>query len=130
MALEITITPAGPAPIYRQIVDQVRHAVAVGIYRPGDALPSVRCLAERLVINPNTVVKAYGALVRDGLIESRQGRGYFVAERRQVYSEAERARRLDLALGALLSEALALGFAPGEIRAALEHKLARLPGGG
>src|ERR1700753_1363325 len=59
----------------------------------GDQLPPVRTLAETLVINPNTVARAYQELIREGLLESRAGRGVFVAERRQVFSEADQARR-------------------------------------
>ena len=126
MALEFRIATGSTTPIYRQIVDQVRHAVGVGCRQPGEQLPSVRALAEQLIINPNTVAKAYANLVRDGLIESRRGRGYFVADRRQIYSNAERTRRLEHALEAFLSEMLVLDFAPQEIRAALDRKLSRI----
>ena len=126
MALEIRVTPGSPTPIYRQIVDQVRHGVAGGARRPGDALPSIRTLAEQLVINPNTVAKAYGELIRDGVIEARQGRGYFIAERRQIYSDSERNRRLDDALQAFLSDALVLNFTPDEIRSAIDRELSRI----
>src|SRR6516225_6660753 len=101
----VSVTTGSGTPIYRQIVDQVRLAVATGALRPGDALPSVRGLAERLVINFNTVAKAYGELVRDGVLESLQAKGFFVAEKRQVYSEAERRRRLRQALDAFVQEA-------------------------
>lgn len=123
MALEFRISTGSPMPIYRQIVDQVRHAVAVGHQHAGDQLPSVRALAETLVVNPNTVAKAYAELVHDGVLESRQGRGFFVADRRQVFSRPERLRRLEQALDALLSEALVLNFTPDEIRAALDKRL-------
>jgi len=110
-------------PIYRQIVDQVRMAAATGVIPPGHALPSVRSLAEQLVINPNTVAKAYGELVRDGVLESRQSLGYFVAPKRQVYSTAERTRRLRLAAAAFVKEAIFLDFAADEIQAAVEEIL-------
>ena len=129
--MQLYVYPGDELPIYRQIVDQVRHGVAVGLQQPGDLLPSVRALAEQLVINPNTAAKAYGELVHDGLIEARPGRGYFVADRRQVYSRAERLRRLEQALGVFLSETLVLNFTPEEIRAALDKKLAAVePDGG
>ncbi len=131
MALAFRISTGSPTPIYRQLVDQVRHSVAVRSQQPGDPLPSVRALAEQLVINPNTVAKAYAELVRDGLVEARQGRGYFIGDRRQIYSKTERTRRLDQALDTFLSEALVLNFAPDELRAALDKKLARVaPGPG
>jgi GntR family transcriptional regulator len=69
------------------------------------------------------VAKAYSELVRDGVIESRQGRGYFVADRRQVYSDAERNRRLGGALQSFLSDALVLNFTADEIRSAIDRGL-------
>jgi GntR family transcriptional regulator len=120
------ITTGSGTPIYRQIVDQVRLAVATGVLSPGDALPSVRSLAERLVINFNTVAKAYGELVRDGVLESLQSKGFFVAEKRQVYSEAERLRRLGQSLDAFIREAVFLDFSDDEIRKAVDDKLAEL----
>lgn len=130
MALQFHIVTGGTTPIYRQIVDQVRREVALGMLAAGQPLPSVRALAEQLVVNPNTVARAYGELVRDGLVEARQGRGFFVVDRRQVYSDAERARRLGVALDALLSEVLVLDFKADELRAALDERLAQfLPPG-
>jgi GntR family transcriptional regulator len=66
-------------PIYLQLVEQVKHAIETGALRPGDQLPSIRPLAEELVINANTVAKAYRELEREGVIELRQGAGAFVA---------------------------------------------------
>jgi len=123
LALELRVTPGSPTPIYRQIVDQIRHGVAGGLRRTGDSLPSIRGLAEQLVVNANTVAKAYSELVRDGVIESRQGRGYFVADRRQIYSDAERNRRLEGALQSFLSDALVLNFTADEIRSAIDRGL-------
>src|ERR1700737_4071586 len=96
-AFQINITTGANTPIYRQIVDQGRLAVATGALAAGHAMPSVRSLAERLLLNANTVAKAYGELVRDGVLESQQSLGFFVAEKRQIYSRAERLRRLRLA---------------------------------
>jgi GntR family transcriptional regulator len=122
----VRITTGSGTPIYRQIVDQVRLAVATGALTAGDALPSVRSLAERLVINFNTVAKAYGELVHDGVLESLQGKGFFVAEKRQIYSKAERLRRLGQALDAFIREAAFLDFTDDEIRKAVDEKLAEL----
>lgn len=124
--LPISITTGSGTPIYRQIVDQVRIAVATGTLSPGDELPSVRALGERLAINPNTVAKAYGELVRDGVLGSQQGRGFFVAEKRQVYSRAERLRRLRQAVETFIQEAVFLDFAADEIRKAVEDELIAL----
>lgn len=123
MALDLQIATGSNVPIYRQIVDQIRCAVAAGQLAVGDKLPSVRAMAERLVVNPNTVAKAYNDLVRDGVIESRHGLGVFVAKRRAIYTRAERVRRLDAALDTFLSEALVLDFNPEEIQEALQKRL-------
>lgn len=123
MSLEFQIVLGGE-PIYRQIVDQVSRAAATGRLRPGDALPSIRVLAETLVINPNTVARAYRDLVAQGAVEARQGVGYVAAERRRILSAEERRRRLDQALDPLVQEALVLDLGTGEIVAALEKRLA------
>ena len=70
--------PALGVPIYLQLMEQVKHAIETGALRPGDQLPGIRPLAEELVINPNTVAKAYRDLERQGLVVARQGRGTFV----------------------------------------------------
>jgi GntR family transcriptional regulator len=126
-AFQINITTGSGTPIYRQIGDQVRLAVATGALTPGDPLPSVRNLADRLVVNANTVAKAYAELVRDGVLESQQGLGFFVANKKhQVYSRAERLRRLKQALEAFVHEAVFLDFTADEIRKAVDEKLADL----
>ena len=75
------IDPGSHVPIYLQIADAVRAAVAAGVYRSGETLPSLRAMAVRMHVNPNTVQRAYDALEREGLIYSQRGRGLFVAER-------------------------------------------------
>jgi GntR family transcriptional regulator len=125
-AFRVTVTTGAGTPIYRQIVDQVRLAVATGALPPGHAMPSVRGLADELVINFNTVAKAYGELVRDGVLESLQGKGFFVAEKRQIYSKAERLRRLRRAAEDFIHEAVFLDFTADEVRRAVDEKLAEL----
>ena len=122
---QVQITTGGDAPIFRQIVDQVRVAVVTGKLSIGDPIPSVRALAAELVVNHNTIAKAYAQLVRDGVIESQQGRGYFVARKRQIYTQAECNRRLAAALDPVLSEAVTLGFSTDQILAFVEKRLRR-----
>jgi GntR family transcriptional regulator len=122
----VHITTGSGTPIYRQIAEQVRLAVATAALAPGDALPSVRTLAERLVINFNTVAKAYAELVRDGVLESLQGKGFFVAQKRQIYSKAERLRRLRQAVDDFIHEAVFLDFTADEIRKVVDEKLEAL----
>jgi GntR family transcriptional regulator len=126
---QINITTGAGTPIYRQIVDQVRLAAATGTLSAGDSLPSVRSMAERLLINSNTVAKAYSELVREGVLESHQGLGVFVAPKRQIYSKVERLRRLRGALDNFVHEAVFLDFTADEIREAMDEKLAELDWG-
>jgi GntR family transcriptional regulator len=86
MGISFTINTGSDTPIYRQITDQVRLAVATGRLTVADQLPSVRALAEELVLNPNTVARAYTDLAREGLIESKPGRGVFIIRKRKVFS--------------------------------------------
>ena len=125
-AFHVQITTGARTPIYRQIVDQVRLAAATGALPAGHAMPSVRSLAEQLLVNPNTVVKAYAELVRDGVLESHHGLGFFVAAKRQVYSSTERQRRLQQALDAFIHEVVFLDFTADEIRKAVDEKLDEL----
>ena len=69
------LNPKSHVPIYQQIVDGIRSSIAAGIFRPGEILPSVRVLAVDAQVNPNTVQRAYEELERQGVIESRRGRG-------------------------------------------------------
>ena len=71
--------PSSGVPIYLQLMEQVKHAIETGALRPGDQLPGMRPLAEELVINPNTVAKAYRELEHEGVIELRHGAGAFVS---------------------------------------------------
>ena len=122
----IQVTTGAGTPIYRQIVDQIRLAVATGVLSPGDTLPSVRSVADQHTINFNTVAKAYAELVREGVLESLQGKGFFVAQKRQIYSRPERLRRLRQAVESFIHEAVVLDFSAEDIRKAVDEKLAEL----
>ncbi|MGI4789944.1 MAG: GntR family transcriptional regulator [Janthinobacterium lividum] len=124
MALELTIATGSSIPIYKQITDQVCMAIATGQLAPGDPLPSVRSVAERLVVNPNTVARAYADLARDGRVVTQPGRGLTVAPRRQMLSEDERERRLEAALEEFVREVVFLDFGREEIGRRLAEKLA------
>lgn len=96
-------------PVYRQIVDQVRGAVASGSLHAGDQLPTVRQLAVDLEVNPNTIVRAYRELEYDGLLETHQGTGTFISEQKIPRSDDERQRQL----GQIVSDAIARAGAAG-----------------
>jgi len=116
MPLNCHVSSSSLVPIYRQIVDQVRQAVVRGALVPGEALPSVRAMAEELLINPNTVARAYQELIRDGIAESQAGKAVVIAERRRVYVAAERQRRIRPMVEALVREAEVLGFSAEEVQ--------------
>ena len=122
VTLDIQVATGSTTPIYWQIVDHVTRAVANGELRSGEQLPSVRSLAERLVINPNTVSRAYSDLVRDGVIEARRGVGLFVTERRSVLTDMERGRLLNQALDVFLHDIRLLDFSREDVTARLESR--------
>jgi GntR family transcriptional regulator len=84
----MNIDPGSHVPLYLQIADAVRAAVAAGVYRPGEVLPSLRAMATNVHVNPNTVQRAYDELEREGLIYSQRGRGLFVAERGAAHAQS------------------------------------------
>jgi len=87
------IDPASNIPIFEQIAGGIRGAIASGVYQPGEAVPSIRALATELLINPNTVKRAYEELERAGLLVSRRGLGMYVAEGSSGGGAADAARR-------------------------------------
>jgi GntR family transcriptional regulator len=112
--------------MYRQIVDQVCTAVLSGRLTENEALPSVRALAEQLLVNPNTIARSYAELAREGIVETRSGKGVFVAPRRHQYSKPERERRIEPLLNAYVAEALLLGFGPEEILEQVDERTKEL----
>jgi GntR family transcriptional regulator len=76
----LDLSAADSRPIYGQIADRVKFAVAAGVLRPGELVPSVRELSKQLVVNPNTVARAYRELQNEGLLEPVRGTGLQVAE--------------------------------------------------
>lgn len=110
-------------PLYAQVVDQVRSLVASRALRPGDQLPSVRDLASSLRVNRNTAAKAYQELERDGVIQTRQGQGCFVAGGAPRWSREERHRRLELTLDRALVEAHHLEIPLDEVPPILERRI-------
>lgn len=95
---------AGP-PAYQQIVDQVKYAAASGALRPGDALPSIRSLAEDLRVNRNTVVKAYDELESQGVIVAKQGKGCLLSDAPSPMTKQARLDVLAQTVDRLLTEA-------------------------
>ena len=123
MNLNLAINTGSASPIYKQITDQVRLAVATRRLAVGDQLPSVRAMAEELVDNPNTVARAYTDLAREGLIESRAGRGVFITRKRKMFTREEGRRRREPLMEGLIGEAMVMDFTQEELREAFERKL-------
>src|SRR6185503_16333151 len=120
------VRPDAGEPIYAQLTRQIRHAVATGVLGRGEQLPSVRQLAADLVINPNTVVRAYRDLEADGVLEGVPGRGWFVTNNRSPrLREAERKRRINELIEQLWAEAISLGYESDQIEALVAEALNR-----
>lgn len=124
MRFDVDTTSA--VPIYAQLVAGVKRAIAGGVLRPGDALPSLRELAGQLRVNPLTVSKAYRELEAEGVITTEHGRGSFVSARAAAESDSYRREALAQAVDRLLLEASHLGATPGEVRAMLDERLYHL----
>lgn len=108
--MQIRISQEDGTPIYQQVVNQIKLLVSSGRLVDGERLPAVRKLAEQLLINPNTVARAYRELEADGVAESRRGSGVFISGSRSPLSRKERNRRLNERIDAMLAEAVQLDF--------------------
>ena len=120
MTLRLQIDPTLPTPIWSQIEEGVRHLVASGSLAAGTALPSVRDLARKQRINPNTVAKAYQRLATAGVVEARRGQGTFVADRPPALSASARSRLLREGAGRFVALAVTIGATADEARKAME----------
>ena len=118
--------PSLGVPIYLQLMEQVKHAVETGALRPGDQLPGIRPLAEELVINPNTVAKAYRELEHAGVIELRHGAGAFVSASAKGKKLADKVRLAQPIVAAAVEKLRAKGLNDDEIRRLFEAELAGL----
>jgi GntR family transcriptional regulator len=102
-------------PVYRQLIDQVRAGIAAGSLVSGDQLPTVRQLAVDLAINPNTVLRAYRELELGGLLETQQGTGTFITQKKPRRDDVERERQLNQLVGDFLARAGHAGFTVEEL---------------
>jgi GntR family transcriptional regulator len=118
--------PASGVPIYLQLMEQVKHSIATGALRPGEQLPGIRPLAEQLVINPNTVAKAYRELEHEGVIELRQGAGAFVSANGPAKKLTDRMRTAQTIVVTAVEKLRERGISDEEIRRLVEAHLAGL----
>ena len=118
--------PSSGVPIYLQLMEQVKHGIETGALRPGEQLPGIRPLAEELVVNPNTVAKAYRELEHEGVIELRQGAGAFVSARARAQKQTDKLRAGRDAVAEAVTRLRKGGLSEEEIRRLFEAELAGL----
>ena len=118
--------PSLGTPIYLQLMEQVKHAVETGALRAGEQLPGIRPLAEELVVNPNTVAKAYRELEHEGVIELRHGAGAFVAATAKGKKLSDKVRLAQPIVSGAIDKLRAKGLSDEEIRRLFEAELAGL----
>jgi len=120
--VQFQIDTKSGVPFYRQIIEQVKFAIARGDLESGDRLPTVRQLAVDLSVNPNTVVRAYRELEIGGMLNTQQGSGTFVSNHRPDIDRLERQRMLDQILTDMLARASSYGFSLDDVLAGLKHR--------
>lgn len=110
-------------PVYRQIIDQVQAGIASGNLASGDQIPTVRQVAVDLEINPNTVLRAYRELEIRGVLDTQQGTGTFISDRKVAHDDAEHGRQLEQLVGEFVARAGAGGFTVQELIESLRERL-------
>lgn len=113
--VQIHVSTGDGVPIYLQIANQVKQLVASGRLAPGDEVPPIRTLAHQLLVNPNTVARAYLELERDGVVQKRHGSGTYISDTGSPLARKERVKILAERIDALLAEARNLRVEPLEL---------------
>ena len=119
------VDPASHVPIYLQIADGIRAAVAAGVYRPGEVLPSLRAMATEIHVNPNTVQRAYDELERAGLVYSQRGRGQFVTEKAAAFAQSLAGDGVRRAFDEAIRAGRVSGMSPTQIEEVFQAALKR-----
>ncbi len=119
----ITIETTGFIPIYEQIKNGIKGKISLGVLKANDPLPSIRDLASELVVNPNTVARAYRELESEGFITTRKGKASFVTDNSSSLIKQERQRFIDEVFERAISEARKFGLEEEEIRTIVESRL-------
>lgn len=114
--MQFQINTSSKVPIYRQLTEQIRSAIARGELQPDEQLPSVRQLSKDVVVNPNTIARVYQELERDGVLVTRQGLGVFVGAPKRDLMKRARDGRLNELLDKLLTEAVHLGYSAADVK--------------
>src|SRR5258705_8132661 len=121
-AMHIHISPADGVPIYLQIVNQVKYLVASGRLEPGEELPPIRVLAEQLLINPNTVARAYRELELAGVVTKRRTAGTYVSDTTSPLARRERLKIVTERIDALLAEARQMSIDTEELMELIQER--------
>lgn len=121
------LNPSSGVPLYVQLMEQIRHGIETGALKAGDQLPTIRKLAEDLVMNPNTVVRAYRELEHEGIIELRHGSGAYVSE--SVSGRARVTRKAQNVVQSAIEKLSDLGLTEDEIRRLFDNEIAQLIAG-
>ena len=123
----IRVNPSSGTPIYLQLMEQIKHAIETGALQAGEQLPTMRKLGVELVINPNTVIRAYRELEREGIVEIRHGSGAFVSE--AAAGRTKISRKAQSVMQSAVDRLSTAGLTEDEIRRLMENELAQLRAG-
>ena len=126
----IKVDTKGFVPLYEQIKAEVRRLAVVGAVRAHDALPSIRELAAELMVNPNTVARAYRELEKEGLITTQKGRGSYIAARSSPELERDIESHLNRVLDEAIREGRRFNLGPRKLRKLFEDRLRKTGGEG
>jgi GntR family transcriptional regulator len=118
----LRLSPSSGVPVYLQIIEQVKHAIATGAVNAGEQLPSVRQMAEDLLINPNTVARAYRELEQEGIIELKHGAGAFISD--SIAPPSKSIHKAQAVVKSAIDQLTSLNLAEEEIRRLIESELA------
>ena len=122
--MNIRVDPSLSVPVFRQIVDEVKSAIARGACEPGEMIPSIRQMAAQALINPNTVARAYRDLEREGIVTTRRGLGVFLSENSAKLCRNGRREDIRAKLEEIAAEARRAGISGAELREEVERALA------
>ena len=119
--MNLTISASNGVPIYLQIVRQIERQVALGELKAGDELPSVRALAEQILVNPNTIMRAYRELEVKGIVEKRRGTGTYVSRDARSMARKDSEDDIEVRLARLLEEAERIGMDTRKIQRLMQN---------
>jgi GntR family transcriptional regulator len=124
--MQIHISPSDGVPIYLQVVNQIKYLVAAGRLSSGEELPPIRALAEKLIVNPNTIARAYRELEIAGIVEKRRTAGTYISDQGSPLAKRERMKILTERIDQLLAEALHMNVLVDDIKKLVDQRYSML----